>query len=306
MDIVITGSSGLIGSALVPALTEAGHRPVRLVRREPRAGADEIRWQPAEGEIDAASLEGIEAVIHLAGAGIGDKRWNDEYKRVLVESRTEPTALLAETLASLDRPPSVLLSASAIGFYGDRGSDTLTEKSEAGTGFLADLVQRWEAAAAPAVEAGIRTAFLRTGIVLTTRGGALAKMLPLFRLGLGGRMGSGRQYWSWITLADEVAAIAHLLGADVSGPVNLTAPDPVTNTRFTDALGSALGRPTLLPVPAFGPKLLLGAEMAQSLLFDSQRILPEVLMGSGYRFIDENIDEALEAVVERGESEATS
>jgi uncharacterized protein (TIGR01777 family) len=297
MDIAITGSSGLIGSALVDALTEAGHRPIRVVRRAPKAGADEIRWQPADDEIDASSLEGVDGVVHLAGAGIGDKRWNDAYKRELVTSRTDPTTLLASTLASLTRPPSVLLSGSAIGFYGDRGDEVLTESSTAGSGFLTDLVKRWEASAAPASDAGIRTAFLRTGIVLSGAGGVLGRLLPLFKLGLGGRLGSGDQYQSWISIDDEVGAIIHLLTADVSGPVNLTAPQPVTNRDFTHALGNALGRPTFLPVPRFGPKLLLGGEMAEELLFYSQRIMPAALQDSGYQFADSDIDAAFNSVV---------
>lgn len=297
MDVAITGSSGLIGSRLVEALREAGHRPIRIVRREPRSGADEIRWKPADGEIDAASIEGVDAVVNLAGAGIGDKRWNDEYKKVLVTSRTESTSLLVSTLSNLTNKPSVLLSGSAIGFYGDRGDEVLTESSERGDGFLADLVIAWEAAAAPAAAAGIRTAFLRTGIVLSPDGGALAKLLPLFKFGLGGKMGSGRQYMSWIALEDEVQAIIHLLTADVSGPVNLTAPEPVTNARFTDALGDALGRPTFLPVPAFGPKLLLGGEMADALLFDGARIHPTALTEAHYEFHGRDIDTGLALVL---------
>ena len=300
MDVVISGSSGLIGTALIPALTEAGHRPIRLVRRAPKAGSDEIRWQPDKNEIDAASLEGVGGVVHLAGAGIGDKRWNDAYKKLLVESRTGPTSLLVSTLASLDKPPGVLLSGSAIGFYGDRGDEVLTEESNRGSGFLSDLVVDWEAAAKPATDAGIRTALLRTGIVMTPKGGALAKMLPLFKLALGGRFGSGNQYQSWISIDDEVGAIVHLLDADVSGPVNLTAPNPVTNRDFTTALASVVGRPAVLPVPAFGPKLLLGAEMAQSLLFESQRIQPEVLGGSGYDFKHPDIESGLRAVLGKG------
>lgn len=293
MDVVITGSSGLIGRALIPALTGAGHRPIRMVRREPRAGRDEIRWDPAAGQIDAPSLEGVGGVINLAGAGIGDKRWNDDYRRLLVTSRTDGTRLLATTLAALQTPPSVLLSGSAIGWYGDRGDEVLTEASPVGRGFLPDLCVEWEAAAAPATEAGIRTAFLRTGIVLTAKGGALGKLLPLFRFGLGGKMGSGRQHMSWITLADEVGAIVHLLTRTASGPVNLTAPNPVTNAELTRALASVLHRPALVPVPPFGPKLLLGSEMAQNLLFDSQRVLPEVLKADGYDFTHAEIEAGL-------------
>lgn len=269
-----------------------------MVRRSPAAGADEIEWQPdpaaATGpSIDAASLEGVPAVVHLAGAGIGDRRWTTAYKRRLLTSRTGPTALLAATLAGLDRPPSTLLSGSAIGFYGDRGDEILDERSEPGVGFLPDLARDWEAATGPASQAGIRTAHLRTGIVLAEHGGALKKMLPLFRMGMGGRFGSGHQYQSWITLADVVGAIVHLLDADVAGPVNLTAPNPVTNRIFTEALGRTLARPTPLPIPSLGPKLLLGADMAQALLFDSQRILPKVLTRSGYTFGSAELDAGL-------------
>jgi uncharacterized protein (TIGR01777 family) len=298
MDVVVTGSSGLIGSALIPALTSAGHRAIRLVRR-PAAGADQIAWDPAAGTIDAASLEGVDAVVHLAGAGIGDKRWTPAYKQEILESRTRSTALLARTLAGLGRRPSVLLSGSAVGFYGESETATFTETSPAGSGFLADVCVAWEAEAAPAVEAGIRTAFLRTGIVLSAAGGALAKTLPLFRFGLGGRMGSGRQWWSWISIDDEVGAIVHLLGADVAGPVNLTAPDPATNATFTKALGKALGRPTIAPVPSFGPRLLLGAERADALLFTGQRVLPTVLEASGYRFVHPTLEPALRALLSR-------
>ena len=298
MDVVITGSSGLIGSALVPALTAAGHRPIRMVRREPKPGTDEISWNPADGEIDSASLEGVDAVVHLAGAGIGDRRWNEKYKEILVTSRTEPTGLLASTLAGLQRPPEALLSGSAIGFYGDKGDQIVTETSGIGAGFLAELVERWEAAAAPAVEAGIRTAYLRTGIVLSDDGGVLGRLVPLFKFGLGGRLGSGEQYQSWITIHDEVRAIEHLLRSDVSGPVNLTAPEPVTNKAFTAALGSAVNRPTFLPIPRFGPKLLLGAEMAEELLFYSQRIMPAQLQDSGYAFTHPTIGEAFGAVLD--------
>jgi uncharacterized protein (TIGR01777 family) len=297
MEVVVTGSSGLIGSALIPALSAAGHRAIRMVRRPTEAGADEIRWQPSSGEIDAESLDGVDAVIHLAGAGIGDKRWSESYKRTLVESRTEPTALLASTLASLPAPPKVLVSGSAIGFYGDRGDDVLTETSEPGAGFLTDLVLQWEAATATAGDAGIRTVLIRTGIVMSDRGGVLSKLLPLFKLGLGGRLGSGRQYQSWISIDDEVGAIVHLLTSSVSGPVNLTAPEPVTNATLTQTLGSVLGRPTFLPVPAFGPKLLLGAQMAEELLFYSQRIEPEVLTGDGFTFAHPDLESCLRAVL---------
>ncbi|MEZ5379900.1 MAG: TIGR01777 family oxidoreductase [Acidimicrobiales bacterium] len=293
MDVVITGSSGLIGSALLPALEAAGHRPIRLVRRIPARGADEIQWDPANGELDAESLEGIDAVIHLAGAGIGDKRWTESYKQTLVESRTGGTSLLASALAGLTTPPKVFLSGSAIGYYGDQGDTVLTEASPPADDFLADLCVQWEAAAQSAIDAGITTTFLRTGIVQSPKGGALAKTLPLFKFFLGGKFGSGRQYSSWIHIDDIVAALIFLLDAEVAGPVNLTAPNPVTNTAYTEALGKVLGRPTLLTVPAFGPKLLLGGEMADALLFDSMRVMPTALADAGFEFRFTDVEAAL-------------
>ncbi len=295
MTIAVSGSSGMIGSALRAELVRLGHQPVRLVRRSP--GANEIQWDPAKGTLDAASLEGMDAVVHLAGAGIGDRRWNEAYKRELADSRVKPTTLLADALASLDRPPAVFLSASAIGYYGDRGDQALTEDSPAGEGFLPDLVTGWEAATSSAAAAGIRTVTMRTGVVYSKAGGALPKLLPLFKFGLGGPMGNGRQYVSWISLDDEVRAIVHLLSTDLSGAVNLTAPNPVTNKEQAVALGKALHRPTLLSVPAFGPRLLLGGEMANALLFDSARVLPARLSASGFEFTHKTIDEAFAAIV---------
>jgi uncharacterized protein (TIGR01777 family) len=303
--VAITGSSGLIGGALGASLRGDGHRVVRVVRRPP-AGPDELRWDPDRGTIDRARLEGVDAVVHLAGAGIGDHRWTDEYKRTILESRTRSTALLAATLAGLDRPPSVLVSGSAIGVYGDRGDEVLTEQSPPGTSFLADVVRRWEAEAAPAVEAGIRTPLIRTGIVLDPDGGALPKLLPLFKLGLGGRMGSGRQWWSWISLPDEVAAIRFLIDGDLEGPVNLTAPAPVTNAEFTRVLARVLHRPSLLPVPAFGPKLLRGPELAQELLFASQRVVPEVLGKASFPFAHPDLETALRALLGKPAAPATA
>ncbi|MCU1485772.1 MAG: hypothetical protein JWN67_2518 [Actinomycetia bacterium] len=296
MDVVVTGSSGLVGSALVPALWEAGHTVRRLVRRAP-AGPDEVRWDPEAGTIDAVGLAGIDAAVHLAGEGIAEKRWTPEQKRRLVESRTRGTRLLAETMAALDPKPSVLLSGSAVGFYGDGGEAELTESSPAGSGFLADLVQQWEAAARPAVDAGIRTAYLRSGVVLSATGGAMAKTLPLFKLGLGGPIGDGKQWWPWISIDDEVGAIVHLLTAEVSGPVNLTAPHPARFKEYAKAQGRALHRPVFLPVPKLGPKLLLGSELAAALLGDSQRVLPSVLQTSGYEFRHPEIGEAMEALL---------
>jgi uncharacterized protein (TIGR01777 family) len=295
MDVVVTGSTGLIGTALFDALAAGGHRPIRMVRGE--ATGDSIRWDPEAGTIDAASLEGVDAVVHLAGEGIAAKRWSDEQKRKILESRTKSTALLAGTLAGLTRKPSVLVSASAIGYYGERGDDVLSEDEPPARTFLGEVVVAWEAAAAPAAEAGIRVAHPRTGIVLSKDGGALAESLPLFKLGLGGRFGHGRQYWPWITLTDEVRAIEWLLGHDLAGPVNLTAPNPVTNAEFTKALGAALHRPTLFPVPKFGPAAKLGRELAQELLYTSSRVVPTKLLASGFTFAHEHIDDALRAVL---------
>jgi uncharacterized protein (TIGR01777 family) len=295
VDVAITGSSGLIGTALIDALTAAGHRSLRVVRGP--AGADAITWDPAAGTIDGAGLEGIDAVVHLAGAGIGDRRWTDAYKKELVDSRTDSTSLLARTVARLQRPPAVLVSASAVGWYGDRGDEVLDEASAPGTGFLPELCQQWEAAARPAGDAGIRVVHPRSGLVLSTRGGALKKQLPLFKFGLGGRMGSGRQWTSWISLPDEVSALVHLLTADRVGPVNLTTPKPVRNAEFTKALGAAVRRPTALPIPSFGPKLLLGSELAAVLLYEGQRVLPTALEASGFEFRLPTIDRALESLL---------
>ena len=296
MDVLVTGSHGLIGSALIPRLRADGHRVARLVRGAPEGG-DDVRWDPHAGTIDAAGLEGIDAVVHLAGAGIGDKKWTDDRKQLILESRTQGTSLLANTLAGLARTPSVLLSGSAIGVYGNRGDEVLTEASAPGSGFTAEVCAAWEAATAPAEAAGIRVAHLRTGIVLSTHGGALGRMLPPFKVGIGGRMGSGKQYMSWIAIDDEVGAIRHLLTADVAGPVNLTAPNPATNAEFTAALGGALHRPTKLPTPMFPLKALYGGELVQSLLLDGQRVLPAALEASGYEFALPDLDGALRAVL---------
>lgn len=299
MKIAITGSTGLIGSALSDSLSAEGHEVVDVVRRPTRPGEPAVRWDPEAGTIDTAGLEGVDAVVHLAGAGIGDKRWTDDYKRTILESRTRGTDLLARNLARLDRKPAVLVSASAIGYYGDTGDAAVTEDAPPGDDFLADVCVRWEAAATPAAEAGIRVVHPRTGIVLSPAGGALAKLLPLFKLGLGGRMGSGRQWWSWISLDDEVAALRHLIDHEVSGPVNLTAPHPTTNAELTGVLGTVLHRPTLLPVPSFGPKLLMGGELAESLLFTSQRVLPAALEASGYPFAHPDLEGALRSLLDR-------
>ena len=298
MDVVVSGSSGLIGTALGAALRRAGHRMVPMVRSSP--AGDAIGWDPDQGRIDAGGLEGVGAVVHLAGEGIGSKRWNDAQKARIRDSRVRGTALLAGTLATLNRPPKVILSGSAVGYYGDRGDEVLTESSRAGDGFLAEVCAAWEAAAAPAREAGIRVSHLRTGIVLSADGGALPRMLMPFRLGVGGRLGSGSQWMSWISLDDEAGAIVHLLGDDApAGAVNLTAPNPVTNGDFTAALGRALRRPAAIPVPKIALKAVLGGEMAEELLLSSQRALPTRLLDSGYTFARPDLAEALRAAVSR-------
>lgn len=298
MDVLVTGAHGLIGSALLPRLRADGHRVVRLVRGAPE-GADDVRWDPAAGTIDAAGLEGVDAVVHLAGAGIGDKKWTPARKQLVLESRTQGTDLLARTLAGLGRPPKVLLSGSAVGYYGDRGAEELTEASAPGDDFPARVCVAWEAATAPAEAAGIRVVHLRTGIVLAAHGGALHRMLLPFRLGLGGRIGSGEQYLSWITLDDHVGALRHLLDDDdgARGPVDLTAPNPATNAEFTKALGAALHRPTPLPTPLLPLKALYGAELVDSLLVHGQRAFPRVLEQRGYVFEHPRLDDALRAVL---------
>lgn len=296
MKIAVTGATGLIGSALVPALEAAGHEAVRLVRATPSRPGD-IFWDPAAGTLDPGDLTGVDAVVHLAGAGIGDKRWTDERRALILRSRTESTSLLAGAMASCADGPRVLLSGSAIGFYGDRGDEQLDERSAAGSGFAAEVCVAWEGSAAAAVDAGIRTALLRTGIVLAGRGGALGKMLPPFRLGLGGPMGSGRQWMSWISLTDEVRAIIHLLDSDVAGPVNLTAPAAVTNRDFAKELGAALHRPAAIPLPAAAPRLLMGRALADELLFASQRVLPTVLLADGFEFSHPTLGQALASVL---------
>ncbi|GAB2484467.1 TIGR01777 family oxidoreductase [Streptosporangium sandarakinum] len=297
MTIIVTGSSGLLGSALVRSLRADGTRVVRLVRRAPQ-GPDEAFWDPAEGTLDPAVLEGARAVVHLAGAGIGDRRWNEEYKREIVRSRVEGTATVARALAGLPAGPA-LLSASATGFYGDTGDREVDETSPAGSGFLArDVVVPWEAATRPAAEAGVRVALLRTGLVLSRDGGLLTRILPLFRAGTGAPLGSGRQYMSWISLDDWVGAVRYILNdPEMSGPVNLTAPEPVTNERFTRALGRAVHRPTMpVAVPGFMLRAVLG-EFAEEGVLIGQRVLPRRLLEAGYSFRHIRLDDALAAVL---------
>ncbi|WP_437103287.1 TIGR01777 family oxidoreductase [Streptomyces sp. enrichment culture] len=291
--IAVAGASGLIGGALVRSLAADGHEVVRLVRRAPR-GPDEVRWDPERGRVDAAGLTGCEVVVNLAAAGVGDRRWTPEYKRVLRDSRVLGTAALAEAVASLPEPPRVFLNGSAIGFYGDTGERVVDEDAPPGDGFLAGLCVEWEEAAAPAEEAGVRTVFLRTGLVVARGGGAWGRLFPLFRAGLGGRLGDGRQYWSYIALHDEVAAIRHLIDReDLSGPFNLTAPQPLTNREITAAMGRVLHRPAVCAVPAGVLRVALG-EMAGDVL-GSQRAVPRRLLESGFRFAFPGIEEAIRA-----------
>jgi uncharacterized protein (TIGR01777 family) len=293
MRVAVTGSSGFIGSALCRRLEGLGHEVTRVVRHPAADGDRTTAWDPDRGTIDARRFEGLDGVVHLAGAGVADHRWTAARKQVVLESRTRSTALLSRTLAGLKNPPRVLVSGSAIGFYGDCGDETVTEEHGAGSDFLASVCQRWEAETARASEAGIRVAFSRTGLVLAINGGALPKLLRLFRLGLGGRFGHGTQWWSWITLDDEVAALVWLLEHGHDGPVNLTAPGPVTNREFTKALSSTLSRPALLPVPRFAPGVVLGAELASSLLFTSAKVRPAVLEAEGFVFAEPQLEGAL-------------
>ncbi|RZB14199.1 TIGR01777 family protein [Streptomyces sp. F001] len=293
--IAVAGASGLIGSALVRSLTADGHEVVRLVRRAART-ADEACWDPEGGYVDTAGLAGCDAVVNLAGAGIGDHRWTEAYKARIRDSRVLGTRALAEAVAALpaQERPKVFVNGSAIGYYGETGERPVDESAPAGAGFLPELCVRWEAAAAPAQEAGVRTVFPRTGLVVARGGGAWGRLFPLFRAGLGGRLGDGRQYWSFIALHDEVAAIRHLLDHDdLSGPFNLTAPQPLTNREITAAMGRVLHRPTLFAVPAPVLRAVLG-ELAGDVL-GSQRVLPMRLLESGFSFAFPGIEEAIRA-----------
>ncbi len=295
MRIAVTGSSGLIGTALVRSLREDGHQVVRLVRRPPRA-EDEVEWDPRREWVDTKGLMGCESVVHLAGAGVGDRRWTDAYKKEIRDSRVLGTAALAEAIASLDTPPRVLVSGSAVGFYGDTGERAVDESAPPGHGFLPDLCQDWEEAAAAAQEAGVRTVFTRTGLVISSEGGAWGRLFPLFKLGLGGRMGSGRQYWSFIALRDHIAALRHILDTpELTGPVNLTAPAPATNREITAAMGRVLRRPTLFTVPAPALRIALG-EMSGDVL-GSVRAVPRRLLDSGFTFSYPHVDEAIKAAM---------
>ena len=299
MRVAVTGANGLIGRALVERLQAGGHQTVRVARTAGAKGPDAsaVGWDPVAGRIDGEALEGLDAVVHLAGEPIAARRWSAAQKGRIADSRTRGTALLAGALARLDAPPGVLVSASAIGYYGDRGDERLDEGSRGGSGFLAEVCRHWEASADPARDVGIRVVHPRTGVVLSDSGGALGEMLPFFRLGLGGRIGNGHQWVSWITLHDEVEALMWLLTADVEGPVNLTAPEPVTNRELTAALGTALRRPALLPTPKPALWARLGRELTEALLYSSARVEPALLVRRGFRFAHPDIATALAEVL---------
>ena len=298
MKVLISGSTGLIGSALVTLLTDAGHDVVRLVRSRARAAGSEVHWDPESGNIDTAGLEGMDAVVHLAGENIGAGRWTRDRKARIFDSRVKGTRLLCESLANLTQPPKVLVSASAIGYYGDRDEEILNEGSISGFGFLAEVCIEWEIAAEPVAETEIRVVNLRTGVVLSQAGGPLEKMLPPFKMGVGGILGNGRQYMSWITLDDAIGAIHHALITDsLHGPVNNVAPHPVTNREFTKTLGRVLRRPTLFPLPGFGLRLIFGGEMANELFLSSTRVEPTRLLEAGYTFQYPDLEGALRHVL---------
>jgi uncharacterized protein (TIGR01777 family) len=289
--VAITGASGLIGSALVGHLKAEGYTIQKLVRRKPIA-TDEVQWDPIAGVVDLAALEGVDAIIHLAGAGVGDKRWSRKYKAELLNSRLLGTTTIATAVSQLQ--PTVFISGSAIGWYGDTGNRSMNESDRSGDDFLASVCLQWEAAADTAEK--VRTVKIRTGLVLDPTGGALGRMMPLFKIGLGGKLGSGKQWWSWITLHDQVKAISYLLEKDIEGPVNLTAPNPVTNSEFTAALARALKRPALFPAPAIALKLALGGFSSE--ILGSKKILPEVLTSAGFTFDFPHLGAALEELVQ--------
>ena len=298
MKILISGASGLVGAKLVPALTSQGHQVVRLVRDKAKAHGDAAFWDPKGGFLDPAALAGAEAAINLAGESIASGRWNADRKRAIRESRVDATTTIAKAFAALDPKPRVLINASAIGYYGSRGDEWLDESSSSGSGdFLSGVCRDWEAATAPATKAGIRVVLSRFGVILSKRGGALATMLTPFKLGLGGRIGDGRQYMSWIAIDDVIGAILHSLGTEnLAGPVNTVAPNPVTNAEFTKTLGKVISRPTLFPMPAFAAKLVFG-EMGEELLLGGQRVRPAKLLESGYTFKYPELETALRHVL---------
>lgn len=294
MKVLVTGSSGLLGSALMPALADAGHDVVRLLRGLGGPSGN-LHWDPAAGTID--DLSGIDAVVHLAGVSIGAKRWTDGQKKAILESRTIGTRLVAEAMAAADPKPRVLISSSAVGYYGNRGDEELTEESPPGTDFQSDVCVQWEAATRPAEDADIRTVHIRSGVVQTPDGGTLSRMLLPFKMGIGGRIGPGTQYFSWISLEDEIGAILHLLATEVAGPVNLTSPNPVTNLEYTKTLGRVVNRPTILPTPLLPVKAVYGSELVEVLMLGSLRVVGVRLAESGYEFKHPDLEGALRAVV---------
>jgi uncharacterized protein (TIGR01777 family) len=297
VDVLVSGSTGLVGSALCASLERDGHR-VRRLRRGGAAG-DDVAWDPERGEIDAAGVEGVDAAVHLAGVSIGEHRWTGAQKRAIRESRVLGTDLLARALAACSRPPGVLVSASAVGYYGkDRGDEVLAEDAAPGDDFLARLCVDWEAATAPAADAGIRVACVRSGVVLSRDGGTLPRMVLPFRLGVGGRQGPGTQYLSWISIDDEVAAIRRVVDDDaLAGPVNLTAPEPVTNAALARTLGRVLHRPAVLPTPMLALRLVYGRELVDTVLLGGQRVVPAKLLAAGHGFRHPDLETALRACV---------
>ena len=297
MKILITGSHGLVGSALVPAVANAGHTVIRMIRPPMKPDEKKILWNPQTGFVEKEKLEGFDAVVHLAGENISTGRWTAEKKARIRDSRVKGTRLLAEIIAGLKAKPKILASASAIGFYGSRGTEVMSEKNSPGSGFLAETCVEWEAATEPASQAGINVFHLRFGIILSPKGGALAKMLPPFKLGVGGKVGSGFQYMSWISITDVVSAVMHVLKRkELNGPVNIVSQQPVTNLEFTKAFGKVLSRPTVFPLPAFAARFALG-EMADELLLSSTRVEPSRLKASGYAFQHNNIEKALQSML---------
>lgn len=305
MHVAITGATGLIGTALSASLRADGHRVTGITRADP--GPDEVQWSPAEGRLDPGDLRRVDAVVHLAAEKIGfadwsprsiaAARWTPATKQRIFDSRVAGTSLIAHTLADMDDGPRVLVSASAIHYYGDRGDETLTENSEPGTLFLSRVCEAWEAAADPARLAGVRVVHPRIGVVQTPKDGALQRSLPVFKLGLGGRFGRGDQWWSWVMLADVISLLVHALTTDdVVGPINVTAPEPVTNATWARALGRVLGRPAVLPIPEFGPRLVFGG-MADELLYSSARAVPAAAEASGYRFRYTDLETGLRSVL---------
>lgn len=299
MNILVTGSHGLVGSALVPFLGANGHRVTRLVRARPRLEKGEVFWAPAEGSIDAASLEELDAVVNLAGDNIASARWSAEKKAKIRDSRVKGTSLLCESLARLRKPPKVLVSASAVGYYGDRGAEILDETSPPGFGFLAQVCQEWEAATEPAVRSGIRVVKLRIGVVLSPVGGALARMLPAFRMGVGGKLGTGKQYMSWIAIDDLIHVILHALNTtNLRGPVNAVSPKPVTNAEFTKTLGRVLGRHTIFPMPGLAARIVFG-QIADEVLLASNRVEPTKLLETRYVFRSTELEPALRYLLQK-------